>query len=243
MTVDAAPRGQRPPEPKRGFRLPSAYTILFILIVVAAARPGSSPPAATTTTRTARRSPGTYHAVDAEPGADRHRLADGARSTACTASRASDGSISYYNSGELFGAIDVALFILVIGGFLGRDHADRAPSRPASHGSSSGCKGRERLMIPILMVAVRPRRHHLRHGRGEPRVLRADHHGDGRGRLRLADAARRSCCWAAASASWAPPSTRSPRASRRGSRASASTRGSSAGWSSWWSALASASGG
>ena len=30
-----------------------------------------------------------------------------------------DGSISYYNSGELFGAIDVALFILVIGGFLG----------------------------------------------------------------------------------------------------------------------------
>ena len=30
-----------------------------------------------------------------------------------------DGSISVWNSGELFGAIDVALFILVIGGFLG----------------------------------------------------------------------------------------------------------------------------
>ena len=32
---------------------------------------------------------------------------------------AEDGSISVWNSGELFGAIDVALFILVIGGFLG----------------------------------------------------------------------------------------------------------------------------
>ena len=30
-----------------------------------------------------------------------------------------DGTISVWNSGELFGAIDVALFILVIGGFLG----------------------------------------------------------------------------------------------------------------------------
>ena len=29
------------------------------------------------------------------------------------------GNISYYNSGVLFGAIDVALFIIVIGGFLG----------------------------------------------------------------------------------------------------------------------------
>jgi uncharacterized ion transporter superfamily protein YfcC len=29
------------------------------------------------------------------------------------------GNINYYNSGTLFGAIDVALFILVIGGFLG----------------------------------------------------------------------------------------------------------------------------
>ena len=32
---------------------------------------------------------------------------------------AEDGSVSIWNSGELFGAIDVALFILVIGGFLG----------------------------------------------------------------------------------------------------------------------------
>ena len=29
------------------------------------------------------------------------------------------GNINYYNSGSLFGAIDIALFVLVIGGFLG----------------------------------------------------------------------------------------------------------------------------
>ena len=54
-----------------------------------------------------------------QPGAHRHRLARPRRSTACTASRPRTASIIYYNSGELFGAIDVALFILVIGGFLG----------------------------------------------------------------------------------------------------------------------------
>ena len=32
---------------------------------------------------------------------------------------AADGSVSIWNDGQLFGAIDVALFILVIGGFLG----------------------------------------------------------------------------------------------------------------------------
>ena len=65
---------------------------------------------------------------------------------------AEDGSVSVWNSGELFGAIDVALFILVIGGFLGvtmktgrdpgRDRADRRAAARAAR----------RLMIPILMT-------------------------------------------------------------------------------------------
>ena len=37
-----------------------------------------------------------------------------------------DGSVSVYNSGSLYGAIDVALFVLVIGGLaLGRVRYDR----------------------------------------------------------------------------------------------------------------------
>src|SRR5207342_3890259 len=62
-----------------------------------------------------------------------------------------DGSISYYNSGELFGAIDVALFILVIGGFLGVTM--QTGSIQAGIARLVGrLRGRERLMIPILMA-------------------------------------------------------------------------------------------
>ena len=61
------------------------------------------------------------------------------------------GNINYYNTGVLFGAIDVALFIIVIGGFLGvtmrtgaiQAGIDRLVSR---------LRGRERWMIPILMT-------------------------------------------------------------------------------------------
>jgi uncharacterized ion transporter superfamily protein YfcC len=60
------------------------------------------------------------------------------------------GNINYYNSGTLFGAIDIALFILVIGGFLGVTMKSGA----IQTGIGSLVKrmeGRERLMIPVLM--------------------------------------------------------------------------------------------
>jgi uncharacterized ion transporter superfamily protein YfcC len=62
-----------------------------------------------------------------------------------------DGSISYYNSGELFGAIDVALFILVIGGFLGVTMQTGAIQAGIAR-VVERLKGRERLLIPILMI-------------------------------------------------------------------------------------------
>ena len=61
-----------------------------------------------------------------------------------------DGSISVWNSGELFGAIDVALFILVIGGFLGVTMATGAIQGGIT-GIVARLRGRESLMIPILM--------------------------------------------------------------------------------------------
>ena len=64
---------------------------------------------------------------------------------------AEDGSISFYNSGELFGAIDVALFILVIGGFLGVTMKTGAIQGGIAQIVSS-LRGRERLLIPILMI-------------------------------------------------------------------------------------------
>ena len=62
-----------------------------------------------------------------------------------------DGSISVWNSGELFGAIDVALFILVIGGFLGVTMKTGAIQGGIAR-IVARLKGRERLMIPILMI-------------------------------------------------------------------------------------------
>jgi uncharacterized ion transporter superfamily protein YfcC len=64
---------------------------------------------------------------------------------------AEDGSINYYNSGELFGAIDVALFILVIGGFLGVTMQTGAIQAGIGR-VVERLKGRERQMIPILMA-------------------------------------------------------------------------------------------
>ena len=62
-----------------------------------------------------------------------------------------DGSVSVYNSGGLYGAIDVALFVLVIGGFLGMTMATGAID--AGIGKiTTALKGREKWMIAILMI-------------------------------------------------------------------------------------------
>jgi uncharacterized ion transporter superfamily protein YfcC len=60
------------------------------------------------------------------------------------------GNINYYNSGSLFGAIDIALFILVIGGFLGVTMKTGAIEAGIGH-LVQRMRGRERLLIPALM--------------------------------------------------------------------------------------------
>src|SRR6185312_11953326 len=60
------------------------------------------------------------------------------------------GNINYYNSGSLFGAIDIALFILVIGGFLGVTMKTGAIE--AGIGSLvQRMQGKERLMIVFAL--------------------------------------------------------------------------------------------
>ncbi len=138
------------PAPKRGFALPSAYTILFILIVIVAIATWIIPAGKYDVDPDGAPVPGTYHQVASNP---QRILVDSlmAPINGLYGIEGSDGSVSVWNSGELFGAIDVALFILVIGGFLGVT---------MKTGSIQGgiarivgrLQGRERLMIPILMV-------------------------------------------------------------------------------------------
>jgi uncharacterized ion transporter superfamily protein YfcC len=135
---------------KRGIRLPSAYTILFILIVIVAFATWIIPAGRYDYNDDGTPIPGTYHAVEQNPA---RIVADSltAPINGLYGITGSDGSISYYNTGELFGAIDVALFILVIGGFLGVTMQSGAIQAGIAR-VVEALRGRERLMIPILMA-------------------------------------------------------------------------------------------
>src|SRR3954453_16028383 len=147
MTAAAPPIEAPVEEKKRGFRLPSAYTILFILIVVVAALTWVIPAGRYDYNADGTPVLGSYHGVEQTPA---RIIVDSltAPINGLYGIKGGDGSISLYNSGELFRAIDVALVILVIGGF---------PGVTMKTGSiQSGIavpvgrlKGRERLLIPI----------------------------------------------------------------------------------------------
>jgi uncharacterized ion transporter superfamily protein YfcC len=137
------------PEKKSRFRLPSAYTILFALIVLAAIATWIIPAGTYNLSPDGEPIPGTYREVESKPS---RILVDSltAPINGLYGIEDATGNINYYNSGTLFGAIDIALFILVIGGFLGVTMKTGAIQ--AGIGSLvQRMKGRERWMIPALM--------------------------------------------------------------------------------------------
>ena len=137
------------PAPKSRFALPSAYTILFALIIVAALATWIIPAGAYNLNAAGEPIPGTYHEVAGHPA---RILVDSltAPINGLYGIQDAKGNINYYNSGSLFGAIDIALFILVIGGFLGITMKTGAIQ--AGIGSLvKRMAGRERLLIPALM--------------------------------------------------------------------------------------------
>jgi uncharacterized ion transporter superfamily protein YfcC len=138
------------PEKKSGFRLPSAYTILFGLIVLAAIATWIIPAGTYNLNPEGEPIPGTYHEVDSKPA---RILVDSltAPINGLYGIEDATGNINYYNSGTLFGAIDIALFILVIGGFLGVTMKTGA-IQAGIGGLVQRMKGRERLLIPALMT-------------------------------------------------------------------------------------------
>ena len=137
------------PEGKRGFTLPSAYTILFVLIVIAAIATWVIPAGTYKLNDAGEPVPGSYHEVTAKHS---KIVVDSltAPINGLYGIENSKGNINYYNTGTLFGAIDIALFILVIGGFLGVTMKSGAIQ--AGIGSLvERMKGRERWLIPVLM--------------------------------------------------------------------------------------------
>ena len=140
-----------PATPKKGrFTLPSAYTILFILIVLAAIATWIVPAGTYDLDEEGSPIPGTYHEVESTP---QQILVDSLKApiNGMYGIENKKGNISPYNTGTLFGAIDVALFIIVIGGFLG------VTMKTGAIQTGIGMlvrrlRGKERLMIPILMT-------------------------------------------------------------------------------------------
>ena len=137
------------PEQKRGFTLPSAYTILFALIVLSAIATWVIPAGVYDLNASGEPIPGTYHEVASSPA---HILRDSltAPINGLYGIENATGNINYYNSGSLFGAIDIALFILVIGGFLGVTMKTGAIEAGIGH-LVHRMRGREKWMIPALM--------------------------------------------------------------------------------------------
>ena len=138
-----------PAEHKPHFRLPSAYTILFGLIVVMAAATWLIPAGEYRLDQEGAPVPGTYHEVAGDP---QRVLIDSltAPINGLYGIENAKGNISYYNTGALFGAIDVALFIIVIGGFLGVTMQTGAIQAGIGR-LVARLRGRERWMIPLLM--------------------------------------------------------------------------------------------
>src|SRR5688500_7648164 len=148
--MTAATNAETPGEGRRGFALPSAYTILFVLIVITAFATWIIPAGAYELDPDGEPIPGTYHQVDPNP---QRIVLDSlmAPINGLYGIEGEDGSISVWNSGDLFGAIDVALFILVIGGFLGVTMKTGAIQGGIAQ-IVARLKGREGLLIPILMT-------------------------------------------------------------------------------------------
>jgi uncharacterized ion transporter superfamily protein YfcC len=105
-------------EPKRGgFKFPTAYTVLALLLVVVALLTWIIPPGQFERDEDGQPIPGTYQQVDPNQQGFFDVLV--APINGMYGIQDETGLVSTYNDGGLYGAIDVAFFILVIGGFLG----------------------------------------------------------------------------------------------------------------------------
>ncbi len=104
-------------EKKGGFKFPTAYTVLAFLLVVVAALTWIVPPGQYDRNAEGEPIPGTYQPVDPNEQGFFDVLI--APINGMYGIQDAEGQISTYNVGGLYGAIDVAFFVIVIGGFLG----------------------------------------------------------------------------------------------------------------------------
>jgi uncharacterized ion transporter superfamily protein YfcC len=135
---------------KKKFTFPSAFTILFLLLVVIALATWVVPAGSYDYDEEGAPIPGTYHEVEPNPQALLNSALKGPIA-GMYGIEAEDGNVDVWNSGELFGAIDVAMFVLIIGGFLGVTMKTGAINAGIAWVVQK-LKGKEKWMFPILMT-------------------------------------------------------------------------------------------
>jgi uncharacterized ion transporter superfamily protein YfcC len=136
---------------KRRFALPSAYTILFALIVITAAATWIIPAGTYELDDEGSPIPGTYQEIESTPQRIIRDSLNAPINGLYGVEDPATGNVGPFNSGELFGAIDVALFILVIGGFLGITMKTGAIQAGIAV-LVRRLHGHERWLIPLLMT-------------------------------------------------------------------------------------------
>jgi uncharacterized ion transporter superfamily protein YfcC len=146
VDVDASPETAE----KTGFKMPGAYTILFLLIILMAIATYIIPAGRYELDDTGAPIPGTYHEVEADPA---RIVRDSLRAPIEGMYGVQDetGNVNAFNYGELYGAIDVALFVIIVGGFLGVTMKTGAINAGIASVVES-LKGRENLLVPVLMI-------------------------------------------------------------------------------------------
>jgi uncharacterized ion transporter superfamily protein YfcC len=147
--IDMAAAEMATEKGRKKFKFPTAFTILVLITFVVAILTRVIPAGRYDYNDQGEPIPGTYHAVEANPQYWRQAIA--APINGMYGVQDSTGFISIYNSGDLYGAIDVALFILLIGGFLGVTMKTGAIDAGInSVVKKLGQKGR--VLITVLMV-------------------------------------------------------------------------------------------
>lgn len=141
------------PQQKRRFTFPTAYTVLALLLVLVAVLTFVIPAGRYDTNAAGEPIPGSFHQVEASP--QRIRDVFLAPINGMYGIKDGNGNINIYNSGSLYGAIDVALFILMIGGFLGITMKTGAiDAGIASLVKRLGTKGRYLIIILMIVFAA-----------------------------------------------------------------------------------------
>jgi len=139
------------PKSRWSFTFPSAYTILFAILIIVTALTWIIPAGVFERDAEGQPIPGTYHSV---PRNAQRFIPDAILAPVdgmYGLQNPTTGHISVDNEGVLYGSINIALFVLVIGGFLGITMKTGAID--AGIGAAVKRLGtRGNLLIPILMI-------------------------------------------------------------------------------------------